>query len=75
MADTPTPVAYINDITVSESRGWNQLKIALASQLLKHLQLIIDLQVEMLLQMKIIGGGQIKLVIDRLRLLKGRALQ
>ena len=30
MADIPTPVAYINDITVSESRGWNQLKIALS---------------------------------------------
>ena len=30
VASNPTPVAYVNDITVSESRGWNQLKISLS---------------------------------------------
>ena len=30
VADTPKPVAYINDLEVSESRGWNQLQIKLS---------------------------------------------
>ena len=30
VADTPKPVAYVNDLSVSESRGWNQLQIKLS---------------------------------------------
>ena len=30
VADNPKPVAYINDLSVSESRGWNQLQIKLS---------------------------------------------
>ena len=32
VADNPKPVAYIEDITVSESRGWSQLKISLSKK-------------------------------------------
>jgi hypothetical protein len=30
VADTPKPVVYIDDITVSESRGWSQLQVTLS---------------------------------------------
>ena len=30
VAESPKPVAYINDLVVSESRGWNQLQIKLS---------------------------------------------
>ena len=30
VADTPKPVVYVNDVTISESRGWNQVQLTLS---------------------------------------------